>query len=342
MDSSDNYPSSLFRPPNCEFQDFCNGLNFTTFSSFYHQLNPYNPPNLQYIQQHWIVLINELFPIGFDERCQGFTDNPVAQKLKFQAFEPDGGEKDVEIGDRRLSGAKQDDLRKWYKSGIMDSKMAQAPEVEIQYRDADGERLNDDDAEHSHSVRDHLFTYLISSSRKGDFNTERFTIDGSPTDGLAAERAEGVQGDEIVAQFPSGDQALSSLKCRHHRGKRGGKKTREATIQLPFNSVNSHIRVWKVAAAIEDQVVRSEAIAGLPTSNGLERSESATDQQPLFSVGRLQGHQTQSRVGRRSDPVDPCSLSQAELDVAIAELLSTIQSEMSTIHPDRLKKATWV
>jgi hypothetical protein len=42
------------------------------------------------------------------------------------------------------------------------------------------------------------------------------------------------------------------------------------------------------------------------------------------------------------EPVDPCSLSQTELDVAITELLRSIQSDLGAIHPDRLKKATWV
>src|ERR1700733_2616080 len=117
MGSSGNYPSSLYRPPVCTFRDFYNGLDFKAFRSLYQQLNPYKPPALQYVQQHWIVLINELFPDTLNEKTQISTVNAVGQELKFQAFAYEN--ESMGAGGKALTPAKQADRKSLHKGDTM-------------------------------------------------------------------------------------------------------------------------------------------------------------------------------------------------------------------------------
>lgn len=86
MDSSNHYPSPIYRSPTCTHADFVAGLDFTTFRRHYVQLND-TLPSLTYMQQHWIVLVNELFPDTVDPTTKTRRAvNARGQELKFQAF----------------------------------------------------------------------------------------------------------------------------------------------------------------------------------------------------------------------------------------------------------------
>jgi hypothetical protein len=86
MGSDDNYPSSKYISPVCTLQDFMRGLNFAAFRLIYYQLNPATQPKLNFIRQHWIVLVNTLYPDLTDSRTGRVTENRLGQELKFQAF----------------------------------------------------------------------------------------------------------------------------------------------------------------------------------------------------------------------------------------------------------------
>ena len=160
MDSPENYPSSLYRPPTCTFQDFCNGLDFKAFRSLYQQLNPYKSPALQYVQQHWIVLINELFPDTLNEKTQISIVNAVGQELKFQAFAYQSVES-VSARDKALMPTKQVNLKDLHRGGKMVS-VKEGLDAETQSFDAERE-ISNDERERSCILRKHNLEHKTSS-----------------------------------------------------------------------------------------------------------------------------------------------------------------------------------
>jgi hypothetical protein len=315
MDSSGNYPSSLYCPPVCTFQDFCNGIDFKAFHSLYQQLNPYKPPALQYIQQHWIVLINDIFPDTLSEKTQLPTVNAVGQELKFQAFEYENVES-VGAGGKALMPAKQAALKSWHK----------APSL-----GAWGE------------------------------STERSVVSSAPGAIVWTGLGEWHNG-EATGTLPVSGPDRAYVGWPYH-GIRAGKTAREVASQKWPESVASPAS--GADAVVEDWVLQTRITAKMLTSSA-EASQVSNRQDSLASpLKRLEPLRsrkwkvrhgrakslTSQRSGQQSyiiatgewpEPVDPCSLSRVELDVAITELLSTIQSNMGSIHPDRLKRAIWV
>jgi len=365
MDSSENYPSSLYRPPTCTFQDFYNGLDFKAFRSLYQQLNPYNSPALQYVQQHWIVLINELFPDILNEKTQISIVNAVGQELKFQAFAYENVE-GVSARDKALMPAKQANLQDLRRGGKMVS-VKEGLDAETQSFDA-GKEISNDERQRSCILRKHKLEYktsppgayyesadssVFTSAPRGTMQTWLKGLhDGEATGNLAASGA-----NQSHVTWPS---------C----GKRAGKRTREASTQNWPDSVSSSVsdtdivvEDWVLQTGVTAEVLINNAEVGQVSKHqdslnsplkGLKSSRSRMwqfhDGMEHGNHGRVEPPKSR-RSGQQSsgittdewpEPIDPCSLSQAELDVAITELLRTIQSDIGAIHPDRLKKATWV
>jgi hypothetical protein len=362
MDSSENYPSSLYRPPACTFQDFSNGLDFKAFRSLYQQLNPYKPPALQYVQQHWIVMINELFPDTLSEKTQLPTVNAVGQELKFQAFEYENAES-VGAGDKALMPAKQADLKSWHidDTGVS---VRERVDAEPQSFDVKGQ-VSNDEKERSCILRTHTLGHKISSLEAWDESTESSVVSSAPR-AIMWTRLRELHDGEATDTLPVSGPGRAYVGWPY-REMRAGRKTREAASQKWPDSVPSPAS--DADTVVEDWVLQTRATAEMPTSNAKASQVSNCQDSlasPLKCLEPLRSkvhhgveHDNHSRaeslISQRSDqqsydiatgewpePVDPCSLSRAELDVAITELLSTIQSDMGFIHPDRLKRATWV
>ena len=315
MESSKNYPSSLYLPPTCTFQDFCNGLSFTNFSSFYQQLNPRNPPGLQYVQQHWIVLINELFPDIPHEGTQSPIVNAIGQELKFQAFAANNVGVHVNVGHRPGKVAKHKHSMRWYKGGTWIDKDAGSPKAKTETSAFDGntyhtererfdlERKRSGVAEDSHSDENRLFTGLTTSEAL------------------------------LEAGMACSDLPITSPDPSHFRGRYRGKRADKQT-KLSNSVANSAIAG---DAAVEEQDMRTGEIARALTGNIRQGSDIATEGHSLGSNTRDQSDVVHFSFALDPEHVDPCSLSQSELDAAITELLRSVQYEMDAIHADRLK-----
>jgi len=365
MDSSENYPSSLYRPPTCTFQDFCNGLDFKAFRSLYQQLNPYKSPTLQYVQQHWIVLINELFPDTLNEKTQISVVNAVGQELKFQAFAYESVES-VSDRDKELMPAKQANPKDLHRGGKMVS-VKEGLDAETQSFDAERETSNDE-RERSCIPRKHNLEYKISSPGACYEPADSSVIISAPRGTMRTWLKEFHDGEATGNLIVSGPNR--SYVTWSHCGKRSGKKTREASTRNWPDSVASPVS--DADTVVEGWVLQTGVTAEVPANNteiGRVSKHQDSLNSPLKGLKSLRSrmwkfhhemeHDNHSgveslksqRSGQQSsgittgewpEPIDPCSLSQAELDVAITDLLRTIQSDLSAIHPDRLKKATWV
>jgi hypothetical protein len=108
--------------------------------------------------------------------------------------------------------------------------------------------------------------------------------------------------------------------------------------QTPIPGLYSAVASATVAANsnTEEQLLQTGRIARGPTSNCPQGGTVAADQTPLSSGGGHQGDWVHFRCAPGPECVDPCSLSQSELETAIADLLSTVAFETNAIHPDRL------
>lgn len=362
MGSSENYPSSLYRPPTCTFQDFCNGLDFKAFRSLYQQLNPYKSPALQYVQQHWIVLINELFPDILNEETQISIVNAVGQELKFQAF----AYENVGATDKALMPAKQANQKDLHRGGKMVS-VKEGLDAKTQSFDAERE-ISNNERERSCILRKHNLEYKASSPRACYESADSSVIISAPRGTMRTWLKEFHDGEATGNLTVSGpNRSYVTWPCR---GKRAGKKTREASTQNWPDSLPSPVS--DADTVVEDWVLQTGVTAEVLTNNaevGQVSKHQDSLNSPLKGLKSLRSgmwkfhhgmeHDNHSRVeslkSQRSgqqisgittdewpEPIDPCSLSQAELDVAITELLRTVQSDLGAIHPDRLKRATWV
>jgi hypothetical protein len=311
----------------------------TTFSSFYQQLNPYNPPGLQYVQQHWIVLINELLPAGFDERERAFTDNPVGQKLKFQAFEHDDGDQDISSEDRALSAANQDHLRKWYKGWTKVGKEQEYFEANTESFEA-GKDQYSAERERLNAERKRSFGIEASSSDENRRFIELTISDSSPGADPPTDNGPQTQTVATAGEYPRNGQGHNHFR-RLHRGKRPGKQKRDSYLRKLSTTVNSD--AFGVDATAEDQesqTARTARVLTNSTHQGGAVSTGKLSLESLTSLGntkRSQDDIVHFSFTPSPERVDPCSLSQSELETAIAELLSTVKCEMNTIHPDRAK-----
>jgi hypothetical protein len=318
MTSANNYPSSRYRPPTCTFQDFRNGLSFAAFFSLYQQLNPYNPPSLSYIQQHWIVLINELLPDFLDEHTQTSIVNPVGQELKFQAFASNGGVQLFDAGDKAINTVEQSYPNRCYKGWDMVDKEQRQSEVRMKSllpdRDehcAERERFQVErkrgmGIEVLYSQKNQQFTRLII----GEVSPEA----GTPTD----------HGQPIQAVVTTGNHD-HFRRC--HPGKRAEIRKSHARIPELHSTVASS--AFAADANAEEQLWQTGRTARAPTRTVREGGTVAADKSSLSSAGGHQGDVVHFRYAPSPECVDPCSLSQSELETAIADLLSTVQFEMN-------------
>jgi hypothetical protein len=365
MDSSENYPSSLYRPPTCTFQDFCNGLDFKAFRSLYQQLNPHKSPALQYVQQHWIVLINELFPDTLNEKTQTSIVNAVGQELKFQAFAYENVGS-VSARGKALMPAKQANLKCLYGGGKMVS-VKEDLDAETQSFDAERE-ISNDERERSCTLRKYNLEYEASSLGACYESTDSSAIISAPRGTMRTWLREFHNG-EVAGNLAVSGPNLSYV-TRPYRGKRAGRKTRETStrnrpdsVPSPVSDADTVVEDWALPTRVTAEVLTSNAEVGQVSkhqnslNSPLEGLKSLRSKMWKFHHGvehddhsRTESLKSQ-RSGQQSssittdewpEPIDPCSLSRAELAVAITELLRTIQSDLGTIHPDRLKKVTWV
>ena len=365
MDSSENYPSSLYRPPTCTFQDFCNGLDFKAFRSLYHQLNPYKSPALQYVQQHWIVLINELFPDTLNEKTQISVVNAVGQELKFQAFAYESVES-VSARDKELMPAKQANLKDLHR-GSKTVSVKEDLDAETQSFDTERE-ISNDEGERSCILRKHNLEYKTPSPGACYEPADSSVVISAPRGTMWTWLKEFHDGEATGNSTVSGPNR--SYVTWSHCGKRAGKKTREAStrnwsdlVAGPVSDADTVVEGWVLQTGVTAEVPANNTEIGRVSKHqdslnsplkGLKSLRSRMwkfhhemehdNHSGVESLKSQRSGQKSSGIttGEWSEPIDPCSLSQAELDVAITDLLRTIQSDLSAIHPDRLKKATWV
>jgi hypothetical protein len=310
-------------------------------------------------------MINELFPDTLSEKTQLPTVNAVGQELKFQAFEYENVES-VGASGKTLTPAKKADLKSWHK-GDTGVSVREGLDAEPQSFDVEGQ-ISNDEKEWSCILRTHTLEHKAPSLGAWDESTESSVLNPAPG-AIIRTRLRELHDGEATGTLPVSDPDRAHISWSY-RGIRAGKKTREAANQKWPDSVPSPAS--DAGTVVEDWVLQTRATAEMLTGNAKtgqvsNRQDSLASPlkclEPLRSrkwkVHHGMEHDNHSRAeslisqrsGQRSygiatgewpEPVDPCSLSRAELDVAISELLSTIQSDIGFIHPDRLKRATRV
>ena len=322
------YPCSLFYPPICTLFDFWQGLNFTTFYSLYQQLNPSNPPSLHYVQQHWIVLVNELFPDTTPSECMNNPIvNPVGQELKFEAFAftESGGR--VEADNSVVEEGERYDLKRRYESETRIDRVRETSEIDTVGLEAESDAYN---AEGRHSHAEAGCRVGVEASCLGESKL---------LNGLATSKASTENGEEIPVKendgSPVSDVQGRGCTKRRYRGKRAEKSKRESTFRELSDSIFG--LALGVARASNGQAGQNELRNGVLSIETQQSNARVSDKMSSTFGGRYESDVADPSFASVPQCVDPCSLSHLELDAAINDLLRSVQYEMDAVHTDRLR-----
>jgi hypothetical protein len=300
-------------------------------------------------------MINELFPDTLSEKTQLPTVNAVGQELKFQAFEYENVES-VGAGGKALTPAKQADLKSWHKDDT-------GVNVKEGSFDVKGQ-ISNDEREWPCILRTHTLGHKTPSLGAWNESTESPVVGCAPR-AIMQTRLKELHDDETTGTLPVSGPNRAYVSWPY-RGMRAGKKTREVSSRKwpsPTSDADTMVEDWVLQTRVTSEMLTSNAQASQVSNHQGSLTSLLKCLEPLRSrkwkVHHGMEHDTHNRadsfISQKSgqqncgitsnewpEPVDPCSLSRAELDVAITELLSTIQSDIGAIHPDRLKRATWV